>query len=136
MLQPIICNFGLFDNMHLGLQHLTNRKEGRISDVSSHKFQKVPKCQCCPLGLLSCAKDIYFFAAIWSQKISSFREILAEGSYTQTVLEQLLRYDWLHFCKDWFRQELWREGCDRSATFLTTNLVYLKTARPSSTMVT
>ena len=55
------------------------------------------------------------FAAIWSQKISSclctaFRVILAESSYTQTFLEQLLRYDCLYFCKDWFHQELWLEG--------------------------
>ena len=42
-LQPIICNFGLCHNIHLGLEHLINRREGRISNLSSHRFQKIPK---------------------------------------------------------------------------------------------
>ena len=113
MLQPIICNFGLCHNIHL--QHPNPQQEkGGLSIMSSHKFQNVLKM------LSTWTSDVApklfgSFAAIWSQKISSclctaFREILAESSYTQTFLEQLLRYDCLHFCKDWFHQELWLEG--------------------------
>ena len=114
MLQPIICNFGLCHKIHLGLEHLINRREGRISNLSSHRFQRIPEMLSAWTSEVS-PKLFGSFAAIWSQKIASclctaFREILAESSYTQTFLEQLLRYDCLHFCKDWFHQELWLEG--------------------------